>query len=147
MDLGASAVTGMQVDTVYALRQALGLDMPGTPVKVVEPYQMLGEIGSDLREALGVDVVGSGKLANMFGFRNEGWKPWTTAEDATVAHVVSIREEVVAAPEAVEGAEAAAGTAAAPGEGAAPGEPEVAKKGKAEVEPAAGKKPEGGAKK
>src|SRR5271157_687325 len=78
LDLGASAVTGMQVDTVYALRQALGLDKPGTPVKVVEPYQMLGEIGSDLREALGVDVVGLGKLANMFGFRNEGWKPWVT---------------------------------------------------------------------
>jgi large subunit ribosomal protein L25 len=62
-----------------------------------------------------------------------------TAEDATVAHVVSIREEVVATPEG----EAAA--AAAP-----PAEPEVAKKGK--TEPAAGaadaaKKPEGGAKK
>ena len=78
LDLGASAVTGMQVDTVYGLRQALGLDRPGTPVKVVEPYQMLGEIGPDLREALGVDVVGLGKPANMFGFRNEGWKPWTT---------------------------------------------------------------------
>ena len=47
-------------------------------------------------------------------------------EDATVAHVVAIREEVVAAP--AEG-EAAAVT----GEGAAaPAEPEVAKKGKAE---------------
>ena len=30
----------------------------GTPVKVVEPYQMLGEIAPDLLEALGVDVVG-----------------------------------------------------------------------------------------
>jgi len=78
LDLGGSAVTGMQVDTVYALRQALGLDAPGTPVKVVEPYQMLGEIGPDLQAALGVDVVGLGKPANMFGFRNEGWKPWTT---------------------------------------------------------------------
>ena len=78
LDLGGSAVTGMQVDTVYALRQALGLDTPGTPVKVVEPYQMLGEIGPDLQAALGVDVVGLGKPANMFGFRNEGWKPWTT---------------------------------------------------------------------
>jgi len=78
LDLGASAVTGMQVDTVYGLRQALGLDKPGTPVKVVEPYQMLGEIGSDLREALGVDVVGLGKPATMFGFKNEGWKEWTT---------------------------------------------------------------------
>ena len=78
LDLGASAVTGMQVDTVYKLRQALGLDAPGTPVKVVEPYQMLGEIKPDLIDALGIDVVGLGKPATMFGFKNEGWKPWTT---------------------------------------------------------------------
>jgi hypothetical protein len=78
VDLGASAVTGMQVDTVYKLRQALGLDSPGTPVKVVEPYQMLGEIKTDLMDALGVDVIGLGKRATMFGFKNEGWKPWTT---------------------------------------------------------------------
>jgi hypothetical protein len=78
LDLGASAVTGMQVDTVYKLRQALGLDVPGTPVKVVEPYQMLGEIKPDLMHAFGIDVVGLGKPATMFGFKNEGWKPWTT---------------------------------------------------------------------
>jgi Uroporphyrinogen decarboxylase (URO-D) len=78
LDLGASAVTGMQVDTVYALRQALNLDEPETPVKVVEPYQMLGEIQPDLMERLGVDVVGLGLPANLFGFRNEGWKAWKT---------------------------------------------------------------------
>jgi Uroporphyrinogen decarboxylase (URO-D) len=84
LDLGASAVTGMQVDTVYRLRQALGLDAPGTRVKVVEPYQMLGEIKSDLMEALGVDVVGLGKPTTMFGFKNEGWKSWTTFEGTPV---------------------------------------------------------------
>jgi len=78
VDLGASAVTGMQVDTVYSLRQALKLDAPGTPVKVVEPYQMLGEIKPDLMDALGIDVVGLGKPTTMFGFKNEGWRPWTT---------------------------------------------------------------------
>ena len=84
LDLGGSAVTGMQVDTVSKLRQALGLDEPGTPVKVIEPYQMLGEIGPDLMEALGVDIVGLGKPATMFGFKNEGWKPWTTFEGTPV---------------------------------------------------------------
>jgi hypothetical protein len=84
LDLGASAVTGMQVDTVYQLRQSLQLDPPGTPVKVTEPYQMLGEIKPDLMEALGVDVVGLGKPATMFGFKNEGWKPWTTFEGTPV---------------------------------------------------------------
>jgi uroporphyrinogen-III decarboxylase len=67
----------MHVSSVYALRQALGLDEPGTPVKVVEPFQMLGEIKPDLMEALGVDVVSVGLPKNMFGFENKDWKPWT----------------------------------------------------------------------
>jgi len=58
-----------------------------------------------------------------------------TSADATVAHVMAIREE--AAPAAEEGAVATAEGAAA----SAATEPEVAKKGKTETE-AAGKKPE-----
>ena len=77
LDLGASGVTGMHVQSVYRLRQALRLDEPGTPVKIVEPYQNLGEIGTDLMDALGVDVVGVRSPRTMFGFPNEGWKPWT----------------------------------------------------------------------
>ena len=76
LDLGASAVTGMHASSVYLLRQALKLDSPGTPVKVIEPYQMLGEILPDLMDVLGVDVVQLGAQKNFFGFRNEGWKPW-----------------------------------------------------------------------
>jgi hypothetical protein len=78
LDLGASDVTGMHVDSVYKLRQALQLDPPGTPVKVVEPMQLRGEIGPDLLDALGVDVVGLCGLTTIMGFRNEGWKNWTT---------------------------------------------------------------------
>jgi hypothetical protein len=77
LDLGGSPVTGMHVSSVCQLRQALGLDRPGTPVKVVEPYQMLGEIAPDLIDALGVDVVGLTGTKNMFGFANADWKPWT----------------------------------------------------------------------
>ncbi|MBS7657176.1 methyltransferase [Candidatus Bathyarchaeota archaeon] len=84
LDLGASAVTGMHVSTVYALRQALKLDPPGTPVKVVEPYQMLGEIAQDLIEALGVDVVGLSSPTTMFGFKNEGWKKWQLSDGTPV---------------------------------------------------------------
>ena len=51
LDLGGGPVTGMHVSSVYKLRQALGLDSPGTPVKVIEPYQMLGEIKPDLIDA------------------------------------------------------------------------------------------------
>ena len=84
LDLGASAVTGMHVSSVYLLRQALGLDEPSAPVKVVEPYQMLGEIAPDLIDALGVDVVGLGGRATLFGFRNEGWKAWQTFDGTPV---------------------------------------------------------------
>ena len=76
LDLGACAVTGMHASAVYGLRQALRLDAPGTPVKVIEPYQMLGEIAPDLMDAIGVDVVGLGGRKTLFGFANEGWKEW-----------------------------------------------------------------------
>jgi hypothetical protein len=84
IDLGASAVTGMHVSSVYLLRQALGLDKRGSPVKVVEPYQMLGEIAPDLMDALGIDVVGLGGTRNLFGFRNENWKAWTLFDGTPV---------------------------------------------------------------
>jgi hypothetical protein len=77
LDLGGSPTSGMHVSSVYLLRQALKLDPPGTPVKVVEPFQMLGEIAPDLIAALGVDVVPLGRPNNMFGFPNRGWRPWT----------------------------------------------------------------------
>ena len=84
LDLGGCGQTGMHVSTVYALRQALKLDPPGPPVKVVEVFQMLGEIKPDLRDYLSVDVVGMGGPLNFFGFKNEGWKPWTTFDGTPV---------------------------------------------------------------
>lgn len=84
LDLGGSPVTGMQVNTVYRLRQALRLDPPDTPVKVVEPFQMLGEIAPDLVDALGVDVLPLGSPRTLFGFRNEGWKPWRAFDGTPV---------------------------------------------------------------
>jgi hypothetical protein len=77
LDLGSSPTTGMHVSSVYKLRQALHLDPPGTPIKVTEPYQMLGEIAPDLLDALDVDVVGLSSPSSMFGYPLTGWKPWT----------------------------------------------------------------------
>lgn len=76
LDLGGSPTTGMQANAVYILRQALELDPPGTPVKVIEPFQILGEIKPDLMEALGVDVVPLPSPRGFFGFENENWKEW-----------------------------------------------------------------------
>jgi hypothetical protein len=78
LDLGATTVTGMHVDTVYRLRQKLDLDAPGTPVKIVEPFQMLGEIKPDLIRALAIDTVFVGGTGTAFGFPLEGWKEWKT---------------------------------------------------------------------
>jgi hypothetical protein len=78
LDLGATGATGMHVDSVYALRQALRLDPPGSPVRVVDPLQLLGEIAPDLQDALGVDVVRLFPPRSNLGFKNEDWKPWTT---------------------------------------------------------------------
>ncbi len=84
LDLGSSAVTSMHVSTVYRLRQALSLDAPGTPVKVIDPFQMLGEIKPDLMAALGVDVVRLESPQTLFGFRNEDWRPWTAFDGTPV---------------------------------------------------------------
>ncbi len=75
-DLGATTVSGMHVDMVYRLRQALGLDPPGTPIKLIEPFQMLGEIKPDLQQALAIDTVTLLGTGTAFGFKLEGWKEW-----------------------------------------------------------------------
>lgn len=84
LDLGGTEISSMHVSVVSAVRQAMGLDKPGTPVKVIEPYQMLGEIGFDLIDAIGTDVVNLWAPRTMFGFKNEGWKPWTTFDGTPV---------------------------------------------------------------
>ena len=76
IDFGSNAVTGMHVSCVEALRRHFGLDQH--PVKVIEPYQMLGEIEDDLKQVLGVDVEGVWPQSTIFGFANRDWKPWRT---------------------------------------------------------------------
>ena len=75
MDFGGSGVTGMHVSCVAKLRDHYGLEK--RLVKVCEPYQMLGLIEGDLKEAIGIDVTPLMSRTNMFGFDNRDWKPWT----------------------------------------------------------------------
>jgi hypothetical protein len=82
VDFGAGGQTGMGVCAVHRLRQAL-LGESDYRVKVTEPYQMLGEIDEALRQALALDVVGIDPPTTMFGFRNEGYKPFTMPVDRT----------------------------------------------------------------
>ena len=77
VDFGGGFQTGIHASIVYQLRQALGLDAPGTPVKVVEPYQMLGEVALDLRDALGIDTLPVFGTGTMFGYPAKEFKEWT----------------------------------------------------------------------
>ena len=75
VDFGGSAVTGIHVSCVAQLRDHYGLEK--RLVKVCEPYQMLGLVEDDLKEAIGIDVTPLMSRTNMFGFANRDWKPWT----------------------------------------------------------------------
>jgi len=78
VDFGSTPVTGIHVRMVERLRRHYGL--PEQPVKVVEPYQMLGEVDGALADAMGVDVVGIPARKTMFGFENRDFRefrlPW-----------------------------------------------------------------------
>src|ERR1035438_1236876 len=74
IDFGSTGVTGMHATCVAGLRQYFGLEK--RPVKVHEPYQMLGLIEDDLQSALGLDVEGVFPRKTMFGFANHDWKMW-----------------------------------------------------------------------
>lgn len=73
VDFGAGCLTGIGAGALHRLRKAV-LGESDHRVKIIEPYQMLGEIDEELRGALRLDVVGTFTPTNMFGFANEGWK-------------------------------------------------------------------------
>jgi hypothetical protein len=75
LDLGATNVTGIAASSLYRLRSALGLET--RPVRVHEPYQMLGYVDDDVLDALGVDIVGLSGESTFFGFPARDGKPYT----------------------------------------------------------------------
>jgi len=77
LDFGGSAVTGIHVQTISRLRRHFGLQRK--PIRVIEPFQMLGEVGWELIDSIGIDVVGAWGKNNMFGFYNHApYKEWKT---------------------------------------------------------------------
>ncbi len=74
IDFGGTSVTGIHVSCVAALRDYFGLDR--RPVRVHEPFQMLGQLDEDLLDAMGLDVVGTFPRKTMFGFPADEWKTW-----------------------------------------------------------------------
>jgi large subunit ribosomal protein L25 len=124
------------------LRVSVRVKLLGTPVGVKTQGGILDLVlreveieclPADIPSHIDVDVseLGLHAVLRVSDLPHSDKIKFLSAEDATVAHVVSIREEVVATPEGE-----AAATAAAPAE------PEVAKKGKTEPVADAAKKPE-----
>jgi hypothetical protein len=74
VDFGSTAVTGIHVNAIAGLLDRYGLEK--RPVRVYEPYQMLGLLDKDLKKAMGIDVEGIPAPETLFGFRNENWKPY-----------------------------------------------------------------------
>jgi large subunit ribosomal protein L25 len=126
------------------LRVSVPIKLMGVPVGVKTEGGILDQVlreveieclPADIPSHIDVDVTGLGLhgVLRVSELPHSDKIEYLTAEDATVAHVVSIREEVAPVAEGAV-AEGAAAPAA---------EPEVAKKGKpAEAEAAGGKKPE-----
>ena len=74
-DLGATSQTGINASALYKLRSALGLKEQ--PIKVQESAQILGVVDEDVRQALGVDVIGLWNETNTLGVKNSNFKPFT----------------------------------------------------------------------
>ena len=72
VDFGATPVIGIHVLAVENLRKHYGLEKQ--PVKVIEPYQMIGKIDPDSGEIMGCDVIGIAPRKTLSGFENINWK-------------------------------------------------------------------------
>ncbi len=77
VDFGSTSVTGIHVLAIQKLREYYGLEQK--LVKVVDPYQMLGEVDDELIEIMGVDTVAAKGKNNGLGFHNhEPYKEFLT---------------------------------------------------------------------
>jgi hypothetical protein len=74
IDFGGTMCTGIHVSCVAALRDYYGLEK--RLVRVHEPYQMLGFIDEDLKEAMGIDTTHVLGRKTKFGFPIDKWKTW-----------------------------------------------------------------------
>jgi hypothetical protein len=81
-DLNSTGVTGISASSLSLLRKALNIY--NGPVRVHEPYQILGDIDLDLISLIGIDAIGVGIPNTMFGYKNENWKPWTLTDGTDV---------------------------------------------------------------
>lgn len=74
IDFDATGCTGIHSSCVAAMRDYYGLER--RPVRIHEPYQMLGMLDDDLIEAMGIDVTGVPARKTNFDLTRDKWKLW-----------------------------------------------------------------------
>ena len=93
LDFGAAPVTGIHVKKIAEFRRYYGLE--DKPVKVIEPFQMLGEVDDELAKIWNVDTIGVGGRSDMFGHPQEDFvekrMPW--GQTVLLPESFSMKEE------------------------------------------------------
>ncbi len=82
IDLGGTGQSGINASVLYQLRRELGLEEH--PIRIIEPYQLLGEVEEDVRQALGIDVVPLWAPMTLMGTRFNGWVDWQMPDGTPV---------------------------------------------------------------
>ncbi len=93
MDLGGCGQTGMNASTVFKLRKALGLNEHD--IKIVEPYQMLGEIEPDLLDIVKGDVLPLWNPGTLMGINSTPSKKWTMSDGTPVLMPQNFEYDVI----------------------------------------------------
>lgn len=73
VDFGAHTCSGMHVSCLKELREYFGIE---GPVKCSDLFTMTGIFEDELRDAVGIDVIGVDFYKNMFGCRTNKFKEW-----------------------------------------------------------------------
>ncbi|MDR2843756.1 MAG: methyltransferase, partial [Candidatus Symbiothrix sp.] len=78
IDFGSTSVTGIHCRIVEELRRYYGLEK--RPVRIIEPFQMLGEVDEELQKIMSVDTAGVFGRLDMFSIDetqlHEQITPW-----------------------------------------------------------------------
>ncbi len=74
VDFGSMTASGLHCTVVSALRDHYGLEK--RPALIWDPYQMLGFVEEDLRQAMDVDAACVMPASDYFGNPLGEWKPW-----------------------------------------------------------------------
>jgi len=82
VDFGSAATTGIAASLLYKLRKHLNFE--DIPIKITDPYQMLGDVDDQLKTYIPTDVVSIMPQYNLFGFKNEKWKHFKTFDGTPV---------------------------------------------------------------